>query len=119
MSTSSIPTATAVIRADKSLARLRKRKRLPGIVGAPFSHVRRRWKSLARFCSRLLLRYRLSHGLLWRRLLLRDVFFLHFALLPVQEKSWIGIVGSQRARKVDSAVLYHARRFGLAHDLRV
>src|SRR6266849_10430062 len=107
MSTSSIPTATAGIHADKSLGGLRKRKRLPGIAGEPFSYVRRRWRSLARFCSRLS-RCGLSHRLLRRRLLLRNVFFLHFALLPVQEKSRIRIVGSQRARKVDSAVLFHA-----------
>src|SRR5712692_3963656 len=99
MSTSSIPTVTAGIRADKSLGRLRKRKRLPGIAGEPFSYVRRRWRSLARFCSRLS-RCGLSHRLLRRRLLLRNVFFLHFALVPVKKEGWVGIVGGQRSGEV-------------------
>ena len=37
----------------------------------------------------------------------------------MQEKRRFGIVGSQRARKVDSAVLFHACRFGLADDFHV
>src|ERR1700693_467775 len=101
MSTSSIRTVTAAIHADKSPNRLQKRKRLPGMAGEPFFLLLRRRKRLARFCSRLS-RCRLPHWLLRGPLLLRNILFLHFGLIPVQEKRRIGIVSHQRARKVDN-----------------
>src|SRR6267143_7028304 len=106
MPTSSIRTATTGIRADNSPRCSQERKRLPGKAGKPFSYLPPSRRKL-RFCSRLS-RCRLPHWLFRGPLFLRNVLFLHFGLLPVQEERRIRIVGSQRACKVHRAVLFHA-----------
>src|SRR6266851_4371900 len=93
-------------------------KTAPGVGREPFLLITSETYSL-RFCRRPSRGWLPHWRLLRRPLLLRDVLFLHFGFVPVEEKRRIGIVGCQGSSKVDRAVFFNACRRWLAHHLYV
>src|SRR6266581_6699696 len=118
MSISSIRTGAAALRADNLLNRHQELKRLPRMAGEPFSCIAWNCGRLAWFRSRLL-GCRTPRWPLRSPLLLRNILGLHFGLIPVEKKRWIGVVRNQRAGEMDCAVLFDARRLRLADHLHV
>src|SRR5713101_9602761 len=96
----------------------KKKERLAGITRAPSFWIRLFRRNLVRLCHRFL-RGGTPNGLLGGGLLLREVLFLHFGLVPRQEERGFRIVGGQCASEVDGAALFNARRGRLADDLHI
>src|SRR5271167_694870 len=101
---------SALIPTSRCLTKTLPRKKKNGSLAKPGS------RSYFISCpAALLARRLLANCLLGRRLFLRNVLFVHLALFPVQHKRRLRIVGNQRRRKMNRAVLLYASHVRLTN----